>query len=105
MQPDAYCSFDVIADEAPSGAVTYESVLGAASPLDGSARDFVEALQREHGDDRHRFIRLDLTVDPLPGADLVLCRDCLVHLPNDLVQYSLQTFFLDHAEHYSELVR
>jgi len=27
-----------------------------------------------------RFLQLDLTVDPLPTADLVLCRDCLVHL-------------------------
>lgn len=26
-----------------------------------------------------RFVRLDLTRDPLPEADLVLCRDCLVH--------------------------
>jgi hypothetical protein len=26
------------------------------------------------------FLRLDLTRDPLPPADLVLCRDCLVHL-------------------------
>ncbi len=28
-----------------------------------------------------------------------------IHLPNDIVQYSLQTFFLDHAEHYADLVR
>ncbi len=26
------------------------------------------------------FLRLDLTRDPLPRADAVLCRDCLVHL-------------------------
>ena len=26
------------------------------------------------------FVTLDLTRDPLPEADLVLCRDCLVHL-------------------------
>jgi len=29
---------------------------------------------------RRRFMRLDLTSDPLPRADVVLCRDCLVHL-------------------------
>jgi hypothetical protein len=29
---------------------------------------------------RRRFLRLDLTTDPLPRADVVLCRDCLVHL-------------------------
>ncbi len=27
------------------------------------------------------FRRLDLTCDPLPEGDAVLCRDCLVHLP------------------------
>lgn len=29
---------------------------------------------------KRRFVRLDLTRDPLPPADVVLCRDCLVHL-------------------------
>jgi hypothetical protein len=31
-------------------------------------------------DSRRRFMRLDLTADRLPTADVVLCRDCLVHL-------------------------
>lgn len=30
--------------------------------------------------DRISFLRLDLVTDPLPAADLILCRDCLVHL-------------------------
>jgi hypothetical protein len=30
---------------------------------------------------RRSFVRLDLTRDELPRVDLVLCRDCLVHLP------------------------
>jgi hypothetical protein len=25
------------------------------------------------------FLRLDILVDPLPAADLIFCRDCLVH--------------------------
>jgi hypothetical protein len=34
-----------------------------------------------HGEtDGRRFLRLDLTRDTLPRADVVLCRDCLVHL-------------------------
>jgi len=28
---------------------------------------------------RRTFVRLDMTADPLPAVDLVLCRDCLVH--------------------------
>ena len=27
-----------------------------------------------------RFVELDLTHDPLPDADVLLCRDCLIHL-------------------------
>lgn len=36
--------------------------------------------QHRYGDERHRFVPLDLTRDPLPDADLLLCRDALVHL-------------------------
>lgn len=32
------------------------------------------------GNDAHRFMVADITEDPLPPADLILCRDCLVHL-------------------------
>lgn len=43
--------------------------------------DLVARNTREYGTDRRRFVTLDLTRDPLPAADVVLCRDCLVHLP------------------------
>jgi SAM-dependent methyltransferase len=46
--------------------------------------DIVPALvtqnQRRYGSARVHFVTLDLTADPLPAADVVLCRDCLVHL-------------------------
>lgn len=42
--------------------------------------ELIQPLAREHGDARHEFRVLDLTRDPLPLADLLLCRDCLVHL-------------------------
>jgi hypothetical protein len=55
--------------------------------LDGTSyvgADIVSHLvvrnQRDFGNDQRRFAVLDLTVDPLPCVDLVLCRDCLVHL-------------------------
>jgi len=35
---------------------------------------------RRHGREGREFLRLDLLRDDLPRADLVLCRDCLVHL-------------------------
>jgi SAM-dependent methyltransferase len=42
--------------------------------------EVVEPLAAGFGDDRHEFRVLDLTRDPLPRADLLFCRDCLVHL-------------------------
>jgi hypothetical protein len=40
----------------------------------------VEANRRQHAKESRRFIQLDLTRDALPDADVLLCRDCLVHL-------------------------
>ncbi len=42
--------------------------------------DIVREAARRHGSDQRRFLVLDLTRSPLPPADLLLCRDCLVHL-------------------------
>jgi hypothetical protein len=40
----------------------------------------VEANQRVHATESRKFVELDLTKDILPDADVLLCRDCLVHL-------------------------
>jgi hypothetical protein len=40
----------------------------------------VEKNQRLHASASRRFVELDLTRDVLPDADVLLCRDCLVHL-------------------------
>jgi hypothetical protein len=40
----------------------------------------VEENQRLHKNETRRFALLDLTRDELPNADVLLCRDCLVHL-------------------------
>ncbi|MBS1859307.1 MAG: class I SAM-dependent methyltransferase [Acidobacteria bacterium] len=66
----------------PCGDFGWLSTVELGVPYTGA--DIVEALveanrQRYARDDR-RFLRLDLTADALPAADLVLCRDCLVHL-------------------------
>ena len=96
-----------IGSELPSTATLRErlpgflSALGVASLLDVPCGDFswlstidlpvdytgadivgdlVAANERRFGRPGRRFVRLDLTADPLPPADLILCRDCLVHL-------------------------
>src|SRR5256714_6110064 len=40
----------------------------------------VEKNQRLHAAESRRFALVDLTRDQLPDADVLLCRDCLVHL-------------------------
>lgn len=47
----------------------------------------VELLNERYGDERRRFVHLDVVCDPLPEADAFLCRDCLLHLTNaDVLQ-------------------
>jgi len=72
--------------------------------------ELIAPLQQRYGDSSRRFMVLDLTHDPLPPSDLLLCRDCLVHLSladirlalrNILrsgVPYLLTTTFPDGAE-------
>lgn len=43
----------------------------------------VELNREKYGRDDREFIELDLTSDRLPTADLLLCRDALVHLSYD----------------------
>jgi hypothetical protein len=49
--------------------------------------DIVPALvslnRDRYGSGTREFIVLDITEGPLPSADLLFCRDCLVHLSND----------------------
>ena len=40
----------------------------------------IEANQRLHTTESRSFMHLDLTRDKLPDSDVLLCRDCLVHL-------------------------
>ena len=44
------------------------------------SREFSEGPGKEFSSNRRQFLQMDVTIDPLPHADLILCRDCLVHL-------------------------
>lgn len=58
--------------------------------------DIVETMvrenQRRHGSENIRFVTGDLTRDPLPAADVLLCRDCLIHLTHDMAFAALDNF-------------
>jgi hypothetical protein len=54
--------------------------------------DIVSSITKEnqlrHG--MHAFHTLDLTSDPIPAADLLLVRDCLVHFTDDQIWSALR---------------
>ena len=55
--------------------------------------DIVEALvaqnRERYGNDMRTFLQLDLLSDPLPAADCVLIRDCLVHFSLEHIRQAL----------------
>ena len=53
----------------------------------------IEDLRRRYGDHKNHFFNIaDISFDTLPEADAIICRDCLTHLPDDLVQMALYRF-------------
>ncbi len=55
-------------------------------------RELVAANQERYGTPRRRFVPLDVTRDSLPRVDLILSRDCLVHLKNRQILAALRNF-------------
>lgn len=45
----------------------------------------VQATRIRHGRPNREFRTLDLCNDPLPKADLLFCRDCFIHLSEDMI--------------------
>ena len=100
----------------PCGDGNWISQAGLDSKLDlYIGADIVQQLvemnaSRWNGKSKCKFLKLDLTRDPLPCADLVFCRDGLVHLSNALAiealenikrsgcRYLLATTFPEHPD-------
>jgi hypothetical protein len=55
-------------------------VAGCAYTGGEIVRELVEDNTAKYGREDRRFCQLDIMKDPLPPADLLLCRDCLIHL-------------------------
>lgn len=51
--------------------------------------DLIERNRARHGAEGIRFQVIDVLGDDLPRADLVLCRDLFIHLPNDSVRQAV----------------
>ena len=52
----------------------------------------IERNRRLYGNDRISFFCADLSRDPLPRADLILSRDCFIHLPTRMIRGALRNF-------------
>ena len=64
--------------------------------IDYIGADIVETIIAQdrawYASPRRRFVLCDLVSDPLPKADLILCRDCLVHLPYAETRHAIDNF-------------
>jgi len=54
--------------------------------------ELVAANRERFGTPRREFLCREVTRDPLPCVDLILCRDCLVHLKNRQIRAALRNF-------------
>ncbi len=48
--------------------------------------------EKQYGNANVRFVQANIATDDLPKADLILCRDCLVHLSFDTIKQALRNF-------------
>lgn len=55
-------------------------------------KPIIDKLSQEYSDTTHEFIQVDLCKDILPKADLILCRDCLMHLSNEDSKKVIENF-------------
>lgn len=55
-------------------------------------RTLIESNQRQYADDTTGFVQLDVTRDPLPDADVWMCRDCFIHLSYELIDAAIANF-------------
>jgi SAM-dependent methyltransferase len=88
--------------DAPCGDFNWAAELAAAVDAYVGV-DVVEELiagnTERHASANRRFLTCDLTRDPLPKADLILSRDCLVHFSFRDIRAALENFRRSGAEY------
>ncbi|MGY8706762.1 class I SAM-dependent methyltransferase [Bradyrhizobium sp. 18BD] len=47
--------------------------------------ELIERTREKYGRPDRSFISIDICNDPLPQADMLLCRDCFIHLSEDMI--------------------
>jgi SAM-dependent methyltransferase len=54
--------------------------------------DLVERLRGKYSGSNREFLMADICVDALPKVDMIMCRDCLIHLPFRKIRAALANF-------------
>ncbi|MED1472278.1 class I SAM-dependent methyltransferase [Bacillus salipaludis] len=54
--------------------------------------EIIETNNNKFANEQIRFLVKNIVEDSLPAADLVICRDCLVHLSNSEVKKAVENF-------------
>lgn len=82
--------------DAPCGDFNWFRYVEREDHVDYVGGDIVAPLiarnQELYGNERTRFVHLDILRDALPDADLWLCRDCLFHLSYDDIFSAIDNF-------------
>jgi hypothetical protein len=82
--------------DAPCGDFNWMRHFLSEHPMDyiggDIVRPLIEAHTRQYENATTRFMHIDLTAQPFPAADMMLCRDCLFHLSYDDTKAVLQQF-------------
>lgn len=63
-------------------------------------KDLVEKNERDYSSDKITFQHLDITKDSLPKVDMWMCRDCLLHLSQELVFLVLENFVSSKSKYF-----
>lgn len=61
--------------------------------------DLISRNRRLYEAERRTFMALDITKDYLPRADIILCRDCLIHLSFKRIHAAIANFKRTNATH------
>jgi hypothetical protein len=87
--------------DAPCGDFNWMRLVPLAKNMSYVGIDIVPQMisdnQKQYGDERRRFVVANIVNDPLPNADILICRDCLFHLSNTDIVLLLQNFINSNA--------
>ncbi len=89
--------------DAPCGDHFWFNLIEWEIPINYLGADIVKSLINNNNErfsnDSVRFRYLDIVNNPLPDADIWLCRDCFIHLSNKDIFKSLDNFYTSNIDY------